>query len=247
MLLLAVESSGLVASVALLSDDVLIGEFTTNFKKTHSQTLLPMLDQMIRMVGADLKDVDAIAVSKGPGSFTGLRIGAATAKGLGLALDKPLIGVPTVDAIAYNLFGTEKLICPLMDARRDQVYTGLYTFESGAFQVVRPQEAVSIGAVVERLDEMGRPVIFLGDGVPVYKDYIEEHMRTEHEYAPPHLSRQRAGALAVLGKRYLEEGRAVRGADLMPEYLRLSQAERERLEREKQRQAEDPAESGGAL
>ena len=97
MLLLAVESSGLVASVALMSDDVLMGEFTTNFKKTHSQTLLPMLDEMVRMVGVELKDVDAIVVSKGPGSFTGLRIGAATAKGLGLALDKPLIGVPTVD------------------------------------------------------------------------------------------------------------------------------------------------------
>ena len=233
MLLLAVESSGLVASVALMSDDVLMGEFTTNFKKTHSQTLLPMLDEMVRMVGVELKDVDAIVVSKGPGSFTGLRIGAATAKGLGLALDKPLIGVPTVDAIAYNLFGTDKVICPLMDARRNQVYTGLYTFGSGGFKVLRGQEAVSIEAVVQRLEEMGKPVIFLGDGVPVYRDFIEAHLQTPHEYAPAHLSRQRAGALAAIGKLYWEAGRSESAAELRPEYLRLSQAERERMEREK--------------
>lgn len=127
MLLLAVESSGLVASVALTTEDKLIGEYTTNFKKTHSQTLLPMLDEIVRMTGIPLESVDAIVISGGPGSFTGLRIGAATAKGLGLALNKPLVNVPTVDALAYNLYGTDKIICPIMDARRRQVYTGLYT------------------------------------------------------------------------------------------------------------------------
>ena len=103
MLLLAIESSGLVASVALMTEDKLIGEYTTNFKKTHSQTLLPMLDEVVKMTGISLDSVDAIVISGGPGSFTGLRIGAATAKGLGLALDKPLVNVPTVDALAYNL------------------------------------------------------------------------------------------------------------------------------------------------
>ena len=129
MLLAAIESSGLVASVAFMTEDKLIGEYTTNFKKTHSQTLLPMFDEVVRMTGIRLEDLDAIVVSGGPGSFTGLRIGAATAKGLGLALDKPLISVPTVDALAYNLYGTQQVICPIMDARRQQVYTGLYTFE----------------------------------------------------------------------------------------------------------------------
>ena len=125
MKILAIDSSGLVASVALLEDDTLLAEYTVNYKKTHSQTLLPMLDAIVQMIDLDLNSIDAIAVSKGPGSFTGLRIGSATAKGLGLALEKPLIEVPTVDALAYNLYDAEGLVVPMMDARRAQVYTGI--------------------------------------------------------------------------------------------------------------------------
>ena len=128
MKILAIDSSGLVASVAVTEDDSLIAEYTTNYKKTHSQTLLPMLDEVKKMIELDLSCVDAIAVSAGPGSFTGLRIGSATAKGLGLALDKPIISVPTVDALAMNVYGTDHIVCPLMDARRSQVYTGIYRF-----------------------------------------------------------------------------------------------------------------------
>ena len=126
MRILGIESSALVASVALVTDDILTAEYTVDFKKTHSQTLLPMIDEVARMLELDLNTIDAIAVAGGPGSFTGLRIGAATAKGLGLALEKPLIHVPTVDALAYNLWGAKELVCPIMDARRRQVYTGLY-------------------------------------------------------------------------------------------------------------------------
>ena len=128
MKILAIDSSGLVASVAVTEDDSLIAEYTTNYKKTHSQTLLPMLDEVKKMIELDLSCIDAIAVSAGPGSFTGLRIGSATAKGLGLALDKPIISVPTVDALAMNVYGTDHIVCPLMDARRSQVYTGIYRF-----------------------------------------------------------------------------------------------------------------------
>ena len=124
MKVLAIDTSGLVASVALVEDDVLRAEFTTNDKKTHSQTLLPMLDQLRQMTSLELDAVDAIAIAAGPGSFTGLRIGSATAKGLGLALQKPLVEVPTLEGLAYNLYGTDKLVCPMMDARRNQVYTG---------------------------------------------------------------------------------------------------------------------------
>ena len=126
MRILALDSSGLVATVAILEDEQMIAEYTVNYKKTHSQTLLPMLDEIVKMTEFDLSSIDAIAVAGGPGSFTGLRIGAATAKGLGLALDKPLIHIPTVDGMAYGLFGYSGLICPIMDARRNQVYTGLY-------------------------------------------------------------------------------------------------------------------------
>ena len=131
MKVLGIESSSLVASVALVTDDILTAEYTVNFKKTHSQTLLPMLDEIVKMLVLDLETIDAIATAGGPGSFTGLRIGAATAKGLGLALKKPLIHVPTVDAIAYNMWGASGLICPIMDAKRCQVYTGLYHMENG--------------------------------------------------------------------------------------------------------------------
>ena len=109
MRILALDSSGLVASVAVVEDENLLGEFTMNYKKTHSQTLLPMLDEVVKMIELDLQTIDAIAVAGGPGSFTGLRIGSATAKGLALALDKPMIQIPTVDGLAYNLYGNKNL------------------------------------------------------------------------------------------------------------------------------------------
>ena len=238
MLLLAIESSGLVASIAIMSDDKVIGEYTTNFKKTHSQTLLPMMNEVTQMTGIELEDLDAIVISGGPGSFTGLRIGAATAKGLGLALDKPLVNVPTVDALAYNLYGNEQIICPIMDARRQQVYTGLYTFERDEFKVICPQKAVGIDEIVNEINAMGRPVIFLGDGVPVHREYILEHSNVPCDFAPAHLNAQRAGALAALGKRYFEAGRLETADEHVPEYLRLSQAERELQER-KQKEAKE--------
>ncbi|MGN0253784.1 MAG: tRNA (adenosine(37)-N6)-threonylcarbamoyltransferase complex dimerization subunit type 1 TsaB, partial [Lachnospiraceae bacterium] len=131
MKILAIDSSGLVATVAVLEDDELIAEYTVNYKKTHSETLLPMLDEIKSMINLDLSEIDAIAVTKGPGSFTGLRIGSATVKGLAYALNVPIISVPTVDALSMNLWGSDKLIVPVMDARREQVYTGIYEFAGG--------------------------------------------------------------------------------------------------------------------
>ena len=136
MKILALDSSGLTASVAVIEDENLMGEYTMNYKKTHSQTLLPMLDELAKMIELDLQSIDAIAVAGGPGSFTGLRIGSATAKGLGLALDKPIIHVPTVDGLAYNLWGHQNLVCPLMDARRNQTYTGLYEFTADGMNIL---------------------------------------------------------------------------------------------------------------
>ncbi len=136
MKVLGIDSSGLVASVAVVEDDILLAEYTVNYKKTHSQTLLPMLKEIGDMINLDLNSLDAIAIAAGPGSFTGLRIGSATAKGLGLALDKPIIPVPTVDGLAYDLWGTDKIVCPIMDARRNQVYTGIYEFCDGKLQIL---------------------------------------------------------------------------------------------------------------
>ena len=244
MRVLAIDSSGLTATVAIVEDEQTIAEYTTNYKKTHSQTLLPMIDEMVRMVDADLKDIDAIAVAGGPGSFTGLRIGSATAKGLGLALDKPLIHVPTVDAMAYSMYGCEDIICPIMDARRKQVYTGLYSFshkknEDGGlydepvFQVLRMQMAVPVEELIRHLNVYRRRVVFLGDGVPVYKEMLAEGLKVPYSFAPSFMNRQRAAAVGALGIRYYEEGRYESAAEFRPEYLRKSQAERERAEREK--------------
>lgn len=245
MRVLAIDSSGLTATVAIVDNDQTIAEYTTNYKKTHSQTLLPMIDQMAGMIDADLKEIDAIAVAGGPGSFTGLRIGSATAKGLGLALDKPLIHVPTVDAMAYSMFGCEDIICPIMDARRKQVYTGLYSFsrrknkdngslyDEPVFQVLRMQMAVPVEELIRHLNVYRRRVVFLGDGVPVYAQMLAEGLQVPYYFAPSFMNRQRAAAVGALGIRYYEAGRFESAAEFRPEYLRKSQAERERAEREK--------------
>ena len=234
MKILALDSSGLVASVALVENEVLLAEYTVNYKKTHSQTLLPMLDTIGTMIDLDLNTIDGIAIAAGPGSFTGLRIGSATAKGLGLALDKPIIGVPTVDALAYNLYDCEKIICPMMDARRNQVYTGFYTFEEHRLKVIREQTAAAVTDVAAWLNEMGRDVIFLGDGVPVYRNLLQQEMCVPYSFAPAHVNKQRAGAVAALGEVYFSQGKVLGAAEYQPEYLRLSQAEREREEKLKQ-------------
>lgn len=233
MRILGIESSSLVASVAIVTEDVVTAEYTVNLKKTHSQTLLPMIDEMMNLLEIGLDTVDAIAVSGGPGSFTGLRIGSATGKGLGLALNKPLIHIPTVDAMAYNLYGAGALICPMMDARRNQVYTGLYHFD-GSFEIVKEQCAVDAGELVEELNGRGETVIFLGDGVPVCRSLIEERIRVPFSFAPAHVNRQRGASVAALGAVYFKEGRIEAAADHKPDYLRKSQAERERDVAEKQ-------------
>ncbi len=244
MKILGLDSSGLVASVAVVEDDNLLAEYTVNYKKTHSQTLLPMLDEIVKMIELDLETIDAIAVAGGPGSFTGLRIGSATAKGLGLALAKPLISVPTVDGIAYNLCGARELVCPLMDARRNQTYTGLYEFQGNEMEILVQQQAVGIDEIIDTVNSFEREVVFLGDGVPVFRDYIQENCQVSYRFAPAHMNKQRAASLAVLAQRYYAEGRTQTAEEHRPDYLRLSQAERERLEQQKQEQQKQEQQIG---
>lgn len=234
MKILGVDSSGMVASVALVQDAVTVAEYSVNYKKTHSQTLLPMLDEIVKMTEQNLDEIDAIAVAAGPGSFTGLRIGAATVKGLGMALEKPVVAVPTCHALAYNMWGTDKLVCPIMDARRNQVYTGIYAYGDGEQQVLREQDAMDIGDLIEIINGMGRPVVFLGDGVPVYREKIEEKITQPFLFAPAHMNRQRAAAVAALGEIYFKKGICEDADSHKPIYLRKSQAEREQEERREQ-------------
>lgn len=237
MKLLAIDSSGMVASVAVLSEDKLIGEYTINNKKTHSQTLLPMIDEMMKMIGMEIDEMDAIAIAAGPGSFTGLRIGSATAKGLAFALNKPIISVPTLEAMAYNLFGTSQLLCPIMDARNKQVFTGMYRYEGDKLVQVMEQTVMAVEDLCSKINEMNVETIFLGDGVDVYRDMLQEKISTSIRFAPAHLKNQRASAVAMCGFRLYQEGKVDTADSHVPEYLRLSQAEREMQEKLKKQAA----------
>ena len=261
MKILALDTSGVVASAAIWEDDVIRTEYSMNEHKMHSQTILPMLKEALDLKDEDLTTLDAIATAAGPGSFTGLRIGAATVKGLAYALQKPILPVSTVDALAYRLWGTDRLVCPIMDARRDQTYTGLYEFvpegngsgtegqnspeQELVMHVLVPQCAVAIEEIVDRINRLNRPVIFLGDGVPVFKDRILKQTKMPVSFAPAHLNRQSAAAVAAYGayraKLNMEanggvltpqKGVVESAMDHAPEYLRLSQAEREKQEKE---------------
>ena len=233
MKILAIEASGPVAGCALWEDGTLTAEYSVQYRKKHSQSLVPMLEEMREMVDLDLSGIDFIAVTSGPGSFTGLRIGAATVKGLGLALDKPVLPVPTVDSLACNLYGTDRLICPLMDARRQQVYTGIYENRDG-LNVLHPQCVTALADIAEELNQLGREVIFLGDGVPVNEKALGDLMKVPYYLAPAHLNRQRAAATAVRAAQIYEEkgeDALVSSDDFRPEYLRVPQAEREHGEK----------------
>lgn len=231
MKILGIDSSGLVASAAIADEKNIIAEFTVNNKQTHSQTLLPMIEKVVDMSGIELEQMDAIAIAAGPGSFTGLRIGSATAKGIGLALKKPVVSVPTLEGLAYRVSVFDGIICPIMDARRNQVYTGIYKMDKGNLVCLSEQKAVDIHEIMEELEKYDEKVIFLGDGVEVQRETIEKEFKKEYCFAPIHLSKQSAAAVAVLGDIYFNQGKAEDAAEHKPIYLRKSQAEREREER----------------
>ena len=228
MKILGIDSSGLVASAAIADEKNIIAEFTVNNKQTHSQTLLPMIEKVVDMSGIELEQIDAIAIAAGPGSFTGLRIGSATAKGIGLALKKPVV---SVEGLAYRVCVFDGIICPIMDARRNQVYTGIYKMDKGNLVCLSEQKAVDIHEIMEELEKYDEKVIFLGDGVEVQRETIEKEFKKEYCFAPIHLSKQSAAAVAVLGDIYFNQGKAEDAAEHKPIYLRKSQAEREREER----------------
>lgn len=229
MKILGIDTTGQTASAALLEDERLIAEFTLNYKLTHSQTIMPMIAEIIEKSETDKTSIDCIACAAGPGSFTGLRIGAATAKGFALALDKPIVAVPTLDALAYNVFESGKIICPIMDARRNQVYAAFYMWENGRLLRLTDHMAESIERVIEIAEMLEQEVIFLGDGVPVHRARLEEN--EDFLFAPAHCNLQRAASVAALGRILAEDGMAKPGEELELIYLRKSQAEREREER----------------
>lgn len=233
MKILGIDASGLSASVAILEDEKLVAEYTINNKLTHSHTLMPMISEICKMVNLDLETIDAIGVTSGPGSFTGLRISAGTAKGMALGLDIPIVGIPTLDAIANNIQYTDHVICPIMDARRNHLYTALYKWENDVLNRLTDHMIIPVTDVIKALEERDEKVIFMGDGIDVYKEEIIAALGEKVYFAPPSLKLQRASTVAILAMEKAKAGETISHMDFAPVYLRPSQAEREYKERHK--------------
>lgn len=224
MKILAFDTSGAVASVAVLDNDKIIAQYSLNYNMTHSVTLMPMLESMMAMLGMELSQIDAIAVAAGPGSFTGLKIGSATVKALAYSLNKPIVSVKTTMALAANLYMKSGIVCPIMDARRDRVYCGIYEFENYRLSAVLEQEVYKIEDVIERINALDKPCVFLGDGVPVYRNVIDEKCTAEYSYAPVHLYLQQASAVAMMAVDLYERGIFEDAISHQPIYIRESSA-----------------------
>ncbi|MBW7573535.1 tRNA (adenosine(37)-N6)-threonylcarbamoyltransferase complex dimerization subunit type 1 TsaB [Caproiciproducens faecalis] len=232
MRILAIDSSATAASAALLDDDRLLGEFYINTRLTHSQTLMPMIENLLQCTRTELKDVDLYAVSAGPGSFTGIRIGVASIKGLAMAQNKPCAGVSTLEAMAQNLGHMTGTICAVMDARCGQVYNAIFTAHGNSIERITPDRALSIEDLAEDCKNYTNPIILVGDGAKLC--YNNERFKSLNAVLPPeHLLYQRAWGVAKSALKVSEQGGAVTPAALMPVYLRLPQAERELKKRNK--------------
>ena len=231
MLILAFETSAKAASVALLEDGKLLGESYQDTGLTHSQTLMVMAEQLLRQCGKTVAEVTAAAVAAGPGSFTGVRIGVAAAKGFAWGREIPCYGVSTLEAMALGLGVYQGYVCPCMDARRSQVYNALFYVNRGALERVSEDRAISLAELGEELKSLNEPIFLVGDGSNLCYNTLLEKV-PGLVLPPEHRMHQRAAGVALAAERMLKEGGDFSGAALMPNYLRLSQAERERLERE---------------
>ena len=222
------DASALAASAALTQDGKLLGEVFLNVGLTHSTTLLPAAESLLRFAGVTAQEIDLFAVTNGPGSFTGVRIGVATAKGLAAAADKPCVGVSSLEAAAYNLPSAQGVICCAMDARCGQVYTALFQSDGGMMRRLLPDSAMAVEALGALLQTYSCPVTFLGDGAKLCFDRLSETLQ-EAALAPENLRFPRAsGAAQAVLRGDLQPCSA---AELSVSYLRLSQAERERKEK----------------
>ena len=236
MKILAFETSAKAASAALLADGILLGESYQNTGLTHSQTLLSMAESLMESCGVKPADVEAVGVAAGPGSFTGVRIGVAAAKGFAWGRELPCCAVSTLAAMAVGLGVYQGYVCPVMDARRSQVYNALFHVSGGNFQRLHPDRAISLEELGEELKNLEEPIFLVGDGSILCYNTLLENV-PGLVLPPEHRMHQRAAGVALEGWRMVQEGKTCSGQELEPNYLRLSQAERERLERQKNGQA----------
>ena len=225
MIVLSMDSSSLVTTVALLRDEHVLGEFTINFKREHSVILMEKVEELLKDCEVDINDVDGFVVSKGPGSFTGLRIGMATVKGLSMGSNKPYVSISSLDALAYSLINFDGLICPIMDALRDSVFTCIYKNVDGKLTKVIDYSALSLEELATEINSKGEKVIFTGDGVYKHKDYLKENIPNAI-FAPNHLNIIKASSLGELGMIELKNGN-FDDKNSAPLYLKKPQSVRE--------------------
>jgi tRNA threonylcarbamoyladenosine biosynthesis protein TsaB len=229
MLILGIDTTTLACSVALLRDDTVLAELTLNIKKTHSERLMPLLNHMLQEAGLEREEIDAIAVAAGPGSFTGLRIGVSTARALAQGLQIPAVPVCTLDALAETVPAPDTLICPLLDARRNQVYTALYHRQAEppfTLETVIEPAPLALDELTEKLSAFNRPVVFVGEGLNSYAAQLAEGLPGQAMISPAPFRHCRAALTATKGRRLLENNPTAAYEDLLPIYLRQPEAER---------------------
>lgn len=226
MRILSIDSATEAATCSVIEDDKLLGEITFNYKKQHSVILMTIIDNLLKNINKTINDIDGFVVSKGPGSFTGLRIGMATIKGLSQGTNKPFVSISSLDALAYNLAYTDGIICPILNALRGNVYTALYSFNNNKLERLTEYMVISLEELLSLLKEKNTSVTFIGDGVPLFKDSIKLSIPNV-KFAPTSLNVVKASALAELGLEKLLEGEYDDLYTSAPIYIRKSQAERE--------------------
>lgn len=226
MRILSIDSATESASCAVLDDKKLLGEMSFNDKKQHSVILMPMVDNLLKSLQLTINDIDGYVVSKGPGSFTGLRIGMSMIKGLSQGTNKPFISVSSLDALAYNMAYTGGIICPILDALRDNVYTAFYSFKNDNLTKLTDYMAIHIDELVEMLKQYDCPITFLGDAAYKFEDRLKSSLDNTH-FAPKHLNIVKASSLGELGFNLLLAGKRDELFSTAPIYLRKPQAERE--------------------
>ena len=231
MLILAFETSAKAASVALTENGKLLGEGYQNTGLTHSQTLMVMAEDVLKQCGKTAADVEAVAVAAGPGSFTGVRIGVAAAKGFAWGSEIPCFGVSTLEAMAESLGVYDGMVCACMDARRNQVYNAVFSAQGGELTRVTEDRAIALSDLKEELKKAEKPVFLVGDGANLCYNTLRQEV-PGMVLPPEHRIHQRAAGVAILAQRMNDAGIAPSGGELEPNYLRLSQAEREKLERD---------------
>ncbi|MBX4260707.1 tRNA (adenosine(37)-N6)-threonylcarbamoyltransferase complex dimerization subunit type 1 TsaB [Clostridium estertheticum] len=237
MIILSLDSATQSATCAILDDNKVLGEITFNYKKQHSQILMPIIDELFKNTQMSIDDIDAFVASKGPGSFTGLRIGMATIKGLSQGTNKPFVTVSTLDSLAYNLAYTDGIICPILDALRDNVYTALYTFEDKKLNRISDYINISINELITMLKYKDCNISFVGDGTTKFKEKLLTNL-SNVSFAPDHLNLAKASSLGELGLKLLNNGTFDDIYASVPIYLRKPQAEREYEEKMRQNKNE---------